>query len=237
MQLIHTISRIAIIAFCLTSNLINGHAINRSIIEFSEQSNSAKATGKRLEIINDLRTASTNLESPYITQDNWWQNPELQQPIKCFAIAATIQLAIDLIKCSTQGCLQDVITDPSLFLMILMKVIFQGGIPGAIVGSSGTWGRLPQIQTSKLIGEIACSQLLLDFFDRLGGDLHHNKTINSSTYFFGTSLAIPTITALLHGLLILAEREDLQQEKFLIAATLRELGSGPKIQNAIVINE
>lgn len=236
MQPINTIARAAVIVFCLINNLAITQAQNRSIIEFGEQT--PQVSGKRLEIINNLRAASTSLESPhYSTQDSWWQNQELQQPIKCFAIAATIQLAIDLIRCSTQGCLQDLINDPSLFLMILMKVIFQGGIPGAIIGSFGSWGKLPQISTKKLIIEISYAQLLLEFFDRLGADLHRNNAIDSATYFFATSMAIPTITTILHGLLILAEREDLQQEKFLIAATLRELGSPSKMHNAILINE
>ena len=236
MKLAHYIFRTAIVVFCLFTGLVNAQ-IKRSMIDFADQNNTSKVTGKRLAIINELRTVSAILESPCTAREDWWQDPELQQPIKCFVIAATMQLGIDLIKCAAQGCLKDVTTDPSLLLVLLTKVIFQGGIPGVILGGAGTWGRLPQLSTPQLISEVAITQLMLECFDRLGADLLRNKQIDNFTYLMGTSIAIPTAIAILHGLLLWAQREDLQQEKILIAATLRELGSGPKIQNVILATE
>lgn len=225
-----------VIVFCCFNNLTSAQ-IKRSMVDFSDQNNISKATGKRLAIINDLRAATAILESPYTAREHWWQDQDLQQPIKCFVIAAAMHLGIDLIKCATQGRLKDTITDPNVFLVLLTKVVFQGGMPGMILGGAGTWGKLPQLSTPQLVSEMAISQLILECFDRLCADLHRSKKIDSLTYLLGTSIAAPTASAIIHSMLLWAQREDLQQEKHLISATLRELGSSPAIQNAVLVNQ
>ena len=226
MKLVHFIIRIFIIIFFLTNTQTSAQ-IKRSLVDFTDQHNSSRITEKRLAIINDLRTIAAQLESSSDSNnEHWWQNPELQQPLKCFIIAATMHLGLDLVKCAAQGCLSAALTNP---MLLLIKTIFQGGIPGLILGSAGTWGRLPELSTSALVTEKAISQLILECFDRLSADLLRNKTIDWQMYLAGTSIAIPTAQAMLHGLLLWARREDLLQEKHLITAVLRELGSGPKL--------